>query len=139
MAWVIGPVTLQSYEEPNDGTIQFGRRGLWAYMNPIGFTGRIRQFLGYDGNDAEPELTCGEVTLQALNALVGPTPVLVSLPRPGWAGKMVTIDSVDAVWTREVPGCWTQEDIDDALDAHPTGDGFGLYIVRIKMVELQPV
>lgn len=139
-AWVIGPVTLALDEEPDDGIVPFGSKGVWAYFNPVGFTGRVRQFLGYDALDPELHLTCGETTMRALKALTGPTRYDVSFPRPLWeTGRQVTVEEVDAKWTKNVPGGFTQANIDADAGDHPEGASFGLYDVTVKMVELQAV
>lgn len=140
MAWSIGAVTLETFEEPDDGFVEFGRKALWAYFNPVGFDGRIRQFTGYDANDHELHLFCGEVTMLALRALVGPAPVTLIAPRPRFEnGLQMTVESVSARWTKQTPGCWTEAEITAALSAHPTGDGFGWYDVTIRLVELAEV
>lgn len=140
MPWNIGGVELADHEPVSGGTINFGAKGRWVNMNPIGFKGRIRQYLGQDANDHDLQVYCGEVTMLALKALSGPTPITVIFPRPTFeSGVDVTVEEVNAVWTDKVPGEWTQAQLDASLGDHPTGDAFGLYLVTITVVDLVPL
>lgn len=138
MAWNIGGIVLETFEEPDDGFVEFGVRPIWAYMNPVGFNGRIRQFMGYDASEHELHIQCGEVTMMALRALAGPAQITVIAPRPRFEnGIPMTVDNFSARWTKGVPGCWSQAEITAALGTNPTGDAFGFYDCLIKLVEMQ--
>lgn len=106
MVWSWGGVTLAFDEEPIDGNINFVRRREWAFANPRGQQGRLKQKLYTDALDGRVKLLLTETTKDALQAVFEADEATLHInPRPPFdVGVMMLITKFTAVWNPTVPG-----------------------------------
>lgn len=103
MAWSWGTVTLAFDEEPQSGEVNFVRRRAWAFANPRGATGRLKQKLYNDALDGRVHMLLREATKDNLQAIFeADTAVLHINPRPPYdTGVLMLITSFTAIWNQE--------------------------------------
>lgn len=106
MPWQIGSVTLDIADEPNEGDIQFVQPQRWASANPIGFTGRILQYVSTDAREHRLHFLLPVTVKDDLKALYDArAPVTFINPRaPFDAGVTVQMTGFTAEWNSSVRG-----------------------------------